>query len=86
MGLLLVLVATGGGVAFLFYSYFRNRDSAESLVSTLLAVATAAAGAVAWLWERGDPPWLRDCRWSGRRMSWPSSCVGSGSKLPPSGG
>jgi len=40
--------STAGSVAFVFYS--GNRDSAAALVSTLVAVATAAVSAAAWLW------------------------------------
>ncbi len=47
LGLLLVVAAAAGIVAVVFYS--RNQDSFNTLVSTLLAVATAAAGAATWL-------------------------------------
>ncbi|MGH3773780.1 MAG: hypothetical protein ACRDRW_20720 [Pseudonocardiaceae bacterium] len=51
MGLLLVVAAAVGGVAFVIVD-FRTRGSAEALVSTLIAVATATVGAAGWLWRR----------------------------------
>lgn len=54
MGLLLVVIAaTAGTVVFLFHS--RDQSSADALVQTLIAVATAAAGATAALWKRAQP-------------------------------
>ncbi len=52
LGLLLIVAAVAGSVAFLFYSHSRTRGSADTLVSTLVTVATAAVSAATWLWTR----------------------------------
>jgi hypothetical protein len=50
VGLLLLAAAAAWSVAFVLYS--RNQGPATTLVSTLVAVATAAAGAATGLWRR----------------------------------
>ncbi|MGH3828969.1 MAG: NACHT domain-containing protein [Pseudonocardiaceae bacterium] len=50
LGLLLVGAASAGSVAFVFYDF--HGGSADTLVTTLIAVAGATAGAVRWLWRR----------------------------------
>jgi hypothetical protein len=52
LGSLLIVAAVAGSVAFLFYSHSRTRGSADTLVSTLVTVATAAVSAATWLWTR----------------------------------
>ncbi len=51
LGVLLVVAVTAGSAAFVL-SDLRTRGSVETLVSTLIAVATATAGTARWLWRR----------------------------------
>jgi hypothetical protein len=53
IGLLLVVAAAAGSAAFVLYS--SDRDSAGTLVQTLVTVATAATGVATWLWTRLRP-------------------------------
>ncbi|MGH3853448.1 MAG: NACHT domain-containing protein [Pseudonocardiaceae bacterium] len=50
LGLSLVGAASAGSVAFVLYDF--RRGSADTLVTTLIAVLTTTAGAVRWLWRR----------------------------------
>lgn len=52
MGLLLVVTAAVGSVAFVFFS--QDQNSASALISTLVTVATPAVGAAAWLWKQAQ--------------------------------
>jgi len=56
MGLLLLIAATAGSVVFVFHVHSGSQEPAAGMVSALVAVATAATSAAAWLWTRVRPP------------------------------